>query len=68
MADPTVIQCADACTITVQHVITIPGVTDLTIEQASMVGGAIVLVWAVGWGYRRLTRQVQSGASNLESE
>uniref|UniRef100_UPI0010526A5A hypothetical protein n=1 Tax=unclassified Variovorax TaxID=663243 RepID=UPI0010526A5A len=68
MADPTVIQCSSACTVTVVHELHIP-VLDLSIEDAQHVGGAIVLVWALGYCFRLVARQIQSaGANTNESE
>lgn len=67
MADPTVIQCASACTVTVEHVLHIP-VLDLTVQQGIDIGGAIVLVWAIGYGFRVVGRQISSRANHEESE
>ncbi len=68
VADPTVIQCSSACTVTVVHELHIP-VLELSIEDANLIGGAIVLVWAIGYGFRLLSRQIQSaGANTNESE
>ncbi|WPG40307.1 hypothetical protein [Variovorax sp. EBFNA2] len=68
MADPITIQCASACTVTVEHVLRIP-VLDLTIEEGQLIGGAIVLVWAIGYGFRVVARHIQSsGHNHQESE
>jgi hypothetical protein len=68
MADPQVIQCSSACTVTVVHELHIP-VLDLTIGEGQMIGGAIVLVWAIGYGFRVVSRQIQSsGHNHQESE
>ena len=68
VADPITIQCASACTVTVEHLIRIP-VLDLTVEEGQMIGGAIVLVWAIGYGFRVVARQIQSsGHNHQESE
>ncbi|MGJ7527366.1 hypothetical protein [Variovorax sp. GB1P17] len=67
MADPTVIQCAGQCTVTVVHQLHIP-VLDLTIEQGQLIGGAIVLVWAIAYCFRQVGRQLSAGANHQESE
>jgi hypothetical protein len=67
MADPQVIQCSSQCTVTVVHEIHLPQF-EMTVEQGSLIGGAIVLVWAVGYGFRVVGRQISSRASTEESE
>lgn len=67
VAEPAVIQCSSACTVTVVHELHIP-VLDLTPEQGTQIAGAIILVWAIGWGFRQLGRQISSGAIKDESE
>lgn len=63
MAEPIVIQCASACTVTLEHVLRIP-VLDLTVGQAQTIAGAIILVWAIACGFRHVGRQISSGANN----
>lgn len=68
MADPQVIECASACTVTVVHEISLP-LLNLTVEQGEQISGAILWVWAIGWGIRQLVKLVQtSDASSKESE
>jgi len=68
MADPTVIQCASACTVTVVHELTFP-LLEITHEQGEQIALAIVGVWAVAWGIRQVILTVrQSGASKEETE
>lgn len=55
MAEPTTIQCTTACTITVQHELTVPPF-NLTVDEASQIGGAILLIWAIGFGARTIAR------------
>ena len=52
MADQ-VIQCAQACTVTVQHEFALP-VLSLSAEEGAAISGAVLLIWAVGWGFRVL--------------
>ena len=56
MADPQqIIECAGACTVTVIHEFALP-VLNLDTEAAASIGGAVLLVWAVGFGFRVLIR------------
>ena len=59
MADPTVIECASACTVTVAHEFNLP-LLNLTPEQAGEISGAILWVWAIGWCIRQLIKLVQT--------
>lgn len=58
MADPTVIECASACTVTLVHEFASP-LFDLSMQDAASIGGAVLLVWAVGFGFRVLIRALQ---------
>jgi len=44
--------------------------TDLTPEQGGLIAGAILAVWALGWGFRVLIRTLKTvdGETNHESE
>lgn len=53
------IQCSAACTVTVQHEITLP-VLDLSPAEAAQISSAILLVWAVGWAFRALIQAIRS--------
>lgn len=68
MADPTVIQCASACTVTVVHELTFP-LLEITPEQGEQIALVIAGVWAVAWGIRQVILTLrQSGAHKEESE
>lgn len=68
MADPTVIECASACTVTVVHELSIP-LLEITHEQGEQIALAIVGVWAVAWGIRQVILTIrQSGAGKEETE
>ncbi|WP_454903226.1 hypothetical protein [Variovorax gossypii] len=68
MADPTVIECTGACTVTVVHELSLP-VLQLEPEQGAQIAAAIVGVWAVGWCIRQLVKLLQSSdVSSKESE
>lgn len=63
-----VIVCDQACTVTVQHEITLP-VLNLGMEEAGMISSAILLVWAVGYGFRALIRVLNvDGATTSERD
>lgn len=53
MADPQVIVCESACTVTVQHEIPL-----LSVDAAlgAQIGLAIVAVWALAFGFRMAIR------------
>ncbi|WP_343590349.1 hypothetical protein [Paracidovorax wautersii] len=68
MADPQVIQCTEACTVTVQHEFVFP-VLSLSVEEGAAISSAILLVWAVGWGFRALIQTLKHTDGNQpESE
>ena len=66
MADQ-VIQCAQACTVTVQHEFVLP-VLSLTTEEGAAIGGAVLLIWAAGWGIRVLIQTLKHTDGNLTNE
>lgn len=59
MAEQTIV-CEQACTVTVQHEITLP-VLDLSMSEAGMISSAILLVWAVGFAFRMLIKALNVG-------
>lgn len=66
MAEPTVIECASACTVTVVHELSIP-LLEITHEQGEQIALAIASVWAVAWGIRQAILALrQAGASTKE--
>jgi hypothetical protein len=69
MADPTVIECASACTVTVVHELSLPPL-QLDTADGSLIAGAVLAVWAIGWGARMVIRalNVDSNSSTSESE
>lgn len=62
MADPTVVECATACTVTVVHELSLPPL-QLTAEQGALISSAVLLVWAAGWGIRMLVQLIRSSDS-----
>lgn len=62
-----VIQCEQACTVTVQHEITLP-VLDLSPAEAAQISSAILLVWAVAWAFRVLIQSIKVSDGNSTDE
>lgn len=58
-----VIQCIEACTVTVHHVISIPPF-NLTLEQGKQIAIAVIAVWAVGLVFREIVRVISDGNSS----
>lgn len=58
MASENIISCESACTVTVVHEITVPPF-NLDMEEASQIASAILLVWAVGYVFRLIVRQIR---------
>ena len=67
MADPTVIECATACTVTVVHELSLPPL-QLDIADGASIASAILAVWAVGWGFRVLIRTLRNTDGNQTEE
>lgn len=60
-----VIQCTQACTVTVQHEFVNP-LFNIDAAGGAQIGLAIALVWALGFGIRQLIRAVKVGESTQE--
>jgi hypothetical protein len=68
MADPTVIECPTACTVTVIHELSLPPF-QLDLDGAAQIASAILAVWALGWAFRVLIRALKnSDGEQPESE
>ena len=61
------IQCAAACTVTVQHEITLP-VLNLSPAEGAAIASAILAVWAVAWAFRVLIQTIKSSDGNQPNE
>lgn len=67
MADPVYISCNTACTVTVVHELSLPPL-QLTAAEGGAIAGAILAVWAVGFGFRSVIRALNiDGNSTNES-
>lgn len=69
MADPVVIDCASACTVTVVHELSLPPL-QLDAADGAQIAGAVLAVWATGWAIRVAIRTLNSsdGTTNHESD
>lgn len=67
MAEPQVIVCEQACTVTVQHELAFP-VLDLSTEDAGVISSAILLVWVVGYAFRMLIRALHIDGGSTSTE
>lgn len=52
---------------TVQHVFALP-VLDLSIEEGAAISSAILLIWAIGWGFRVLIQVLRHTDGNQPKE
>lgn len=64
MAEPQIIVCESACTVTVQHEIPL---FSLGTAEGAQIALAVLTVWAVGFGFRILIRTLNAGDTK-ESE
>lgn len=62
------IECATACTVTIVHDLSLPPL-QLDAEDGSLIAGAVLAVWAIGWAARMLIRALSiDSTSTKESE
>lgn len=61
------IQCNSACTVTVQHEITLP-LLDMSPAEGAAISSAILLVWAVAWAFRALIQTIKTSDGNQPTE
>lgn len=64
MADPVTIQCSSACTVTLE--LSVPPFT-LSLEEGAAISGAVLLVWAVGFGIRAAIRAMNTDGNSSTS-
>lgn len=63
MADPVTINCPSACTVTVVHELSLPPL-QLSAVEGAQIAGAVLAVWAIGWGFRTLVRVLKNTDGN----
>lgn len=54
-----VIECASACTVTVQHEISLP-LLSMSMDEAGVIAVAIAAIWAIGFAVRMCIRVLNS--------
>ena len=59
MAEPDVVDCSTACTVTVVHELSLPPL-QLGMEEGGLIAVAILGVWAVGFAFRLLIQTMRS--------
>ena len=67
MADPSIIECATACTVTVVHELSLPPL-QLSADEGAVIASAILAIWAIGWGFRALIQTLKHTDGNSNSE
>ena len=67
MAEPTVIDCVSACTVTVVHELSLPPL-QLSADEGAVIASAILAIWAIGWGFRALIQTLKHTDGNSTSE
>lgn len=67
MADPQIIECTGACTVTVVHELALP-VLSMSTDDAAMISGAVLLVWVVGYAFRVLIRTLNVDGGSINTE
>ena len=67
MANPVVIECATACTVTVVHELSLPPL-QLSADEGAVIAGAILAIWAIGWGFRVLIQTLKHTDGNSTQE
>ena len=59
MADPIVIDCSSACTVTVVHELSLPPL-QLTPDEGLQIVVAVIVMWCVGWAFRQVIRLIKT--------
>lgn len=67
MADPVVIDCSSACTVTLVHELSLPPL-QLDAAAGAAISGAILLIWGVGWAFRTLIQTLKYTDGNSTQE
>ena len=67
MADPVVIECTTACTVTVVHELSLPPL-QLSADEGAVIASAILAIWAIGWGFRVLIQTLKHTDGNSTQE
>lgn len=63
MADPVIIDCSTACTVTVVHELSLPPL-QLDAAEGAAIAGAVLAIWAIGWAFRVLIQTLRNTDGN----
>lgn len=67
MADPVIIDCATACTVTVVHELSLPPL-QLDAAEGAAIAGAVLAIWAIGWAFRALIQTLRNTDGNQPTQ
>lgn len=67
MAEPQVLICEQACTVTVRHEIVLPALS-LTVEQGAQIALAVCAVWGIGWAIAQIVRLLWNSMTDSSTE
>lgn len=67
MAEPIIIDCSTACTVTVVHELSLPPF-QLDTAEGAIISGAILGIWAIGWAIRMVIKTLNVDDVSNESE
>lgn len=67
MADPLIIDCPSACTVTVVHELSLPPL-QLDVADGASIAGAVLVVWGVGWAFRALIQTLKNTDGDIQKE
>jgi hypothetical protein len=67
VANPSIIECATACTVTVVHELSLPPL-QLSADDGAVIASAILAIWAIGWGFRALIQTLKHTDGNSTTE
>ena len=62
----TQVLCPSTCEVTIHHQISIP-VLDLSLSEGGAIEGAVLAVWAVGFGVRAVVQVLRDSATKEEN-
>lgn len=62
----TQVLCPSTCEVTIHHQISIP-VLDLSLSEGGAIAGAVLAVWAVGFGVRAVVQVLRDSATKEEN-
>jgi len=67
MSSSQIIECTSACTVTVVHEISLP-IFNLSLSEGAAISSAVLLVWAVGWGFRAVIQALRTDGNSTNED